>query len=175
MDDHRKGRMSITKSIAVRRHWFEDNLVRVSPDMKSGKKNVLFTCPCCGYPTLSERCIYEICCLCNWEDDGQDDSNADEVRGGPNKGYSLTQARINFAKLQVMYSPDDDPRIGGEDSVIEKTAKRAITEAFDAMRTAMNRSEYDPLWQLVTNNRRVLENELDRRIRDYEERMKSSD
>src|SRR5579863_7304160 len=28
-------------------------------------------CPCCGYPTLTDRDAYEICCLCNWEDDGQ--------------------------------------------------------------------------------------------------------
>lgn len=55
-----------------------------------------FKCPCCGYPTLDERAAYDICVLCNWEDDGQDDPNADEVWGGPNAGYSLTEARKNF-------------------------------------------------------------------------------
>ncbi|WP_253907628.1 CPCC family cysteine-rich protein [Bacillus sp. WMMC1349] len=39
-------------------------------------------CPCCGFPTIEERRIFEICELCNWEDDGQDDPNADEVWGG---------------------------------------------------------------------------------------------
>ena len=60
-------------------------------------------CPCCGHPTLSERSIYEICSICWWEDDGQDDADADAVRGGPNGAYSLTQARANFADHFDMY------------------------------------------------------------------------
>src|SRR5215216_1988474 len=50
-------------------------------------------CPCCGYLTLDDRAGYEICPVCSWEDDGQDDHDADEVRGGPNYGLSLTAAR----------------------------------------------------------------------------------
>ena len=57
---------------------------------------VRFSCPCCGYPTLGGRAEYEICELCFWEDDGQDAPNADEVWGGPNHGYSLTEAQQNF-------------------------------------------------------------------------------
>ncbi|WP_210332701.1 CPCC family cysteine-rich protein [Methylosinus sp. H3A] len=53
-------------------------------------------CPCCGYRTLDERGAYEICPVCFWEDDGQDDHDADEVRGGPNGSLSLTRARQNF-------------------------------------------------------------------------------
>jgi hypothetical protein len=56
----------------------------------------LYRCPCCRYLTLSEPSSYEICPVCFWEDDGQDDEDADEVRGGPNGSLSLTQARINF-------------------------------------------------------------------------------
>ncbi|WP_433180621.1 CPCC family cysteine-rich protein [Actinoallomurus sp. CA-150999] len=56
-----------------------------------------YPCPCCGYHTLDERGMYEICPVCFWEDDGQDEHDADEVRGGPNRGLSLTQARRNFA------------------------------------------------------------------------------
>lgn len=62
-------------------------------------------CPCCGYPTLSGRGDYEICLICWWEDDGQDDVDADEVFGGPNGPYSLTQARRNFADHFDMYDP----------------------------------------------------------------------
>lgn len=40
--------------------------------------------PCCGFITLTERSAYEICPVCFWEDDGQDDHDADHVRGGPN-------------------------------------------------------------------------------------------
>lgn len=53
-------------------------------------------CPCCGYRTLSKQGNDQICEVCYWQDDGQDDPKADEVWGGPNKGLSLTQARINF-------------------------------------------------------------------------------
>ncbi|TQS22234.1 hypothetical protein FLX08_09150 [Microbispora hainanensis] len=57
-------------------------------------------CPCCGYLTLDSRGWYQICPVCFWEDDGQDDHDADEIRrGGPNHGLSLTQARLNFQQI----------------------------------------------------------------------------
>jgi hypothetical protein len=55
-----------------------------------------YRCPCCGFLTLDERGSYEICPVCFWEDDGQDDHDADRVRGGPNGWLSLTEARRNF-------------------------------------------------------------------------------
>ncbi|WP_084385056.1 CPCC family cysteine-rich protein [Novosphingobium naphthalenivorans] len=57
-----------------------------------------FRCPCCRFATLSERGGYEICPVCFWEDDGQDDHDAELVRGGPNGSLSLLQARVNFAE-----------------------------------------------------------------------------
>ena len=59
----------------------------------------LYRCPCCGYRTLDERGSFDICQVCFWEDDGQDDHDADEVRGGPNYELSLTQARQNFREF----------------------------------------------------------------------------
>jgi hypothetical protein len=59
----------------------------------------LYRCPCCGHRTLDERGVYDICQVCYWEDDGQDDHDADEVRGGPNYELSLTQARQNFREF----------------------------------------------------------------------------
>jgi Cysteine-rich CPCC len=53
-------------------------------------------CPCCGYPTLGSWSEFEICQICWWEDDGQGDRTADQVAGGPNGSYSLTEARGNF-------------------------------------------------------------------------------
>ena len=50
---------------------------------------------------------YEICGLCDWEDDGQDDDDADQIAGGPNSNYSLTEARGNFEKHLTMYRPSD--------------------------------------------------------------------
>ena len=40
--------------------------------------------------------MWEICPVCFWEDDGQDDPRADEVFGGPNGSLSLSEARRNF-------------------------------------------------------------------------------
>jgi hypothetical protein len=62
------------------------------------------TCPCCLFPTLNENGGFEICVICWWEDDGQNDQDADEVRGGPNSHYSLTDARRNFADHGHMYA-----------------------------------------------------------------------
>jgi len=53
-------------------------------------------CPCCRILTLSERNAFEVCPVCFWEDDGQDDVDADQIRGGPNRSLSLTEARRNF-------------------------------------------------------------------------------
>lgn len=50
------------------------------------------TCPSCGYPTLEDRASWEICSICFWEDDAQDDADADKIFGGPNGDYK--QSRI---------------------------------------------------------------------------------
>lgn len=55
-------------------------------------------CPCCGFLTLLDPSGFEICPVCYWEDDGQGEADADDVRGGPNGILSLTEAKTNFAK-----------------------------------------------------------------------------
>ncbi len=42
-----------------------------------------YRCPCCKFKTLHERGGDEICPVCFWHDDGQDERDADEIRGGP--------------------------------------------------------------------------------------------
>ena len=64
-------------------------------------------CPCCNLPTLTESSAYEICCICCWEDDGQNDLNIDKILGGPNGNYSLLEARNNFNKYNCMYKETD--------------------------------------------------------------------
>jgi hypothetical protein len=56
-------------------------------------------CPCCAFLTLKDRGGFEMCPVCWWVDDGQDDADADVVRGGPNGTLSLTDARANFRQL----------------------------------------------------------------------------
>ncbi len=57
------------------------------------------SCPCCGFYTLIKRADDEVCQVCFWQDDGQGDQDADEVRGGPNKKLSLEQAKLNFVRF----------------------------------------------------------------------------
>lgn len=60
-------------------------------------------CPCCRYPTLQYRGQTEICRLCEWEDDNQNEAEAAQILGGPNKDYSLREAGINFKMNFIMY------------------------------------------------------------------------
>lgn len=61
-------------------------------------QNKAYSCPCCGFLTVSEPPgSYEICPVCNWEDDLVQFKNID-FRGGANK-ESLREARENFKKF----------------------------------------------------------------------------
>ncbi len=66
---------------------------------------LLLACPCCGRRTIGERGSYEICMVCWWEDDGQDNKEADSIFGGPNYGISLTKGRFHFLKFGI-YDPN---------------------------------------------------------------------
>lgn len=131
-----------------RRSWFESNCERVALRDQAPKRGCLYTCPCCGYPTLPERSVYEICPLCWWEDDGQDDFNANAVLGGPNYNYSLTGARANFEQHLVIYPPPEDRRVSGPDSASEREIKQHVISLFTEMRTA-DRADDPALWQEI--------------------------
>ncbi|QIS73682.1 hypothetical protein HB370_29900 [Streptomyces sp. DSM 40868] len=73
----------------------------------------LVACPCCFQRTLEERADFEICPECGWEDDGQDDSDAHIVRGGPNGWLSLAQARLDYLK-EVAGADEESVTRGGE-------------------------------------------------------------
>lgn len=152
--------------LARRTKWFEEYTGRADGGVsKPPLPGVRYPCPCCGYPMLSERGGYEICSLCGWEDDGQDDPHADEVWGGPNADYSLTEARDNFRRYLIMHRPADlHRRIGGGDSPTEVAAKRAIIAAFDAMPVASDADAREALWGQAIAGEAVLEAELWRKI-----------
>ena len=80
---------------ARRLAWFAEYTARLDAQ----PPGLSLRCPCCGGRTLDERGSYDICPVCFWEDDGQDDHNADVVRGGPNGTLSLTQARANYLRF----------------------------------------------------------------------------
>jgi len=64
-------------------------------------------CPCCGFRTLDSRGQFDVCVVCWWEDDGQDNERADEAPGGPNDDISLSKARANFL-VHGIYDPARD-------------------------------------------------------------------
>ena len=75
--------------------WFDEYTARLDVQPSA----LPLRCPCCGCKTLGERVKFEICDVCFWEDDGQDDHNADVAQGGPNGSLSLTEARANYSRL----------------------------------------------------------------------------
>jgi len=67
--------------------------------LDNGPAELPLRCPCCGCKTLHERGMFDICSVCFWEDDGQDEYDADVVRGGPNGSLCLTEARANYRRF----------------------------------------------------------------------------
>ena len=134
--------------------------------------DIRFLCPCCGYPTLDDRATYDICVLCNWEDDGQDDLDANLVIGGPNSDYSLTEARENFRKYLVMYSPDRDMRITGYDTKEEATVKKELIEVYNEIMKEKNSIQLDKLWNLAYDLEKRLDKITSEKIKEYENNLK---
>lgn len=174
MSDYSTSKANQRKVRQAKRQWFEQYCNRLSEgillEAKSGGK---YCCPCCGYPTLDERGGYDICELCNWEDDGQDDPHAAEVWGGPNSHYSLSLARENFARYFIMYSPDDLQRSVSGNSPAGLKAKQSIAAAFDAIPQA-DESERIRLWKLIKIGEEVLCFDLVKRARQMEIEAKNA-
>ncbi|WP_411349806.1 CPCC family cysteine-rich protein [Paenibacillus sp. WLX2291] len=134
-----------------------------------------YNCPCCGYPTLDEPKSWDICYLCDWEDDGQDDYNADQIKGGPNGDYSLTEARRNFKKYYIMYRhhesklPDDPQDIAKVVSL-----KQMLMKKMDQLN---NVSDTEDRWNriiLLEDRLAMLVHEqMERRSRNIEQNHKA--
>jgi hypothetical protein len=85
--------------------WLKSELEAVTNDYICKELNIISiegnpvkyeACPCCGYRTIENRNESDICMVCWWEDDGQDNKKgALHSFGGPNE-VSLLQARLNF-------------------------------------------------------------------------------
>ena len=89
------------EEVARRRRWFDDycRVLDEESVVKGPEPGRRFTCPCCRYATLTQRGGFEICSVCFWEVDGQDDHDATVIRGGPNGVLSLEQARRNYVEF----------------------------------------------------------------------------
>lgn len=86
---------SIHEEQTPREAWFDEYVARFNARTHELPQR----CPCCRCKTLGERANFEICEVCFWEDDGQDDIDADECRGGPNGSISLSKARTNYLRF----------------------------------------------------------------------------
>jgi Cysteine-rich CPCC len=66
---------------------------------------ILHPCPCCSFRTMREewRGTYELCPVCNWEDDGVQYDDPD-YRGGANE-ESLNEARAAFFAAHPTLAP----------------------------------------------------------------------
>lgn len=144
---------------AYRERWFVAYVARQDaavaarrstwPRLHHPTRGDIFLCPCCGLPTLPERGGYEICVVCFWEDDGQDDPHAEEVWGGPNHHYSLSAARANFASYLTMYAPGDDrfERLRGDAQAL--AVKRRIVESGTALGASPDPAGAARLWDAI--------------------------
>ena len=127
-----------------------------------------FSCPCCGFPTLSSRGDYELCRLCCWEDDGQDTFNAGEILGGFNHDYSLASARRNFERYLTIYTPENDTRDENVESERERELKLNLISAFGKIMNEPNVEELKRLWKEVDKIEKAIDKEIDANIREYE-------
>ncbi|HEX4195389.1 MAG TPA: CPCC family cysteine-rich protein [Stellaceae bacterium] len=79
---------------------FSERRERIEAFLKT-QGSIRLACPSCGYPTIDGRGDFDICSVCDWEDDGQDDDDADDVRGGPNSDLSLIDSRLRIGTFLV--------------------------------------------------------------------------
>ncbi|QEE48998.1 hypothetical protein FUA48_05205 [Flavobacterium alkalisoli] len=98
--------MDFLQELHFRRDFFHNNF-SIRPEVRRlDTRFEIFkiSCPVCGYLTLKQRCAYDICWLCFWEDDGTDNFDSEIAKGGPNGNMTLSEARTIFlnSKRQLM-------------------------------------------------------------------------
>lgn len=82
--------------VGVLNSYLQDEIAALAcADVVDEDAEALATCQCCGYRSLRERGIYDICRVCFWEDDGTTD--ADSV-SSPNH-MTLREARLNIQRF----------------------------------------------------------------------------
>ena len=71
---------------------------------------IRFCCSCYGCKTLQAPNALDLCPVCWWEDDGQEDGDASEIRLTVNGQLSLSEARDYCAKIGGAHPPVRAPR-----------------------------------------------------------------
>lgn len=116
-------------------------------------KNIV-TCPGCSYPSIGELGCYEICTICDWEDDGQDDESADEIWGGPNKLLSLTENRLIIGKKlnQLCAILGRKLNLNGEEVLSTIKMMYLQNDIFITKNFTMETRSGDPVWNKYKEN-----------------------
>ncbi len=122
------------------------------------------TCPCCGYPVNMSQRLYISrqqvirqrcwsCLICDWiEKDGLD-SAAQRLE---NFGYSLAEARENFAAFGTIFRPEDGVDFTRHRLENVRRLKGRLCAAFDAMIEERNHGLIFLLWWEAEGLRREL-------------------
>jgi hypothetical protein len=63
-----------------------------------------YRCPCCNCKTLEAPGALGLCPVCWWEDDGQEDADAAEIRLTVNGALSLEEARQSYARCGAAHA-----------------------------------------------------------------------
>lgn len=86
--------MSAIGSVAVTQRWLRP----AEPCSRLINKEIMFTCPCCGYKVFNEPPgSYDICRICFWEDDVFQLYFPHQT-GGPNR-CNLIEAQVNYVQF----------------------------------------------------------------------------
>lgn len=63
-----------------------------------------YVCESCGFPVLDDKGVYDVCIICNWEDNGYNDEQAEDPNHSCTEKLTLTAYRIQIAK-EILEQP----------------------------------------------------------------------
>ncbi|QTD38698.1 hypothetical protein JL193_05375 [Polaribacter batillariae] len=63
-----------------------------------------FICASCGYPTINKPASYEVCSICEWEDNGYNDNQLFRFNHATHEPLTLFEYRINIGE-QILSEP----------------------------------------------------------------------
>ena len=156
----------MTTPFESRRTWFDlhpeyRQIPLVILSHRDVGSSLYYTCPCCGYPTMTTHpeyhCVYhdddieryEICPLCDWADDCNKDDGYDiddKDSEGPNFGYSLREARRNFEEHGCIFSPRDGVYFDYQSDGDALSLKRKLRDAFETVVGELRQGKIYLLW-----------------------------
>jgi hypothetical protein len=128
--------------LSERRRFFSENFPDI-PGMKGRDWSMPNTCPTCGFYSLSERDSWEVCGICFWEDDGQDDkefgkfNDPNKIMGGPNGQWSLTSYR------QFFFENLEDKKL------LKGTRIKTLFRKFDHLRQNFSADKKEEILEII--------------------------